>query len=110
VAAAGCSSTVAGQDVPAADTQPDVSPPPGIAVAPDVPGDQPVMIDAGIAVSPDGPAPGISVPPDAAPDTLPNVGIAPPPDASVEPDVFIGADVAPTFGALDTTPSERAPA
>ena len=84
VTVVGCSSTVAGQDVPAADTQPD-SPPPGIAVAPDVPGDQPVLVDAGISVSPDSPPPGISVAPDA-PDA---------PDASAEPDVFVGADVAP---------------
>lgn len=94
VTAVGCSSTVAGQDVPAADWSNDFgiaadAPPPGISVAPDVPGDRPVLVDAGISVSPDSPPPGIAVAPDAGPDAP----VAP--DASTEPDVFVGADVAP---------------
>jgi len=86
VTVVGCSSTVAGQDVPAADTQPD-SPPPGIAVAPDVPGDQPVLIDAGIAISPDGPMVGIPIAPDA-----PAPGISVAPDASDAPDAASDGD------------------
>lgn len=113
VTAAGCSSTVAGQDVPAADgvtASPD-TPPPGIAVAPDVPGDKSVMIDAGIAVFPDAP-PGLADAPEApddegtavVPDGLaPGISVAP--DAGAEPDVFVGADAAPSFGALEALAS-----